>query len=103
MKKLTRSCAFWFVVLSVAAILLHLFGKDPRAVALIAANPALSVLSDIPKAKLFMDSGPHVKYALGTFSACWYLLSVFTAYLYGAVIDWIRAAASRRSGGKRRK
>lgn len=92
MKKVYKSFAFWFLWVSVLDIVMHQIGQDSKSIGLIEFNPILNMIADSDALYSFMNSGLQVSCntITGQISIYWYIGSVITFIIYGAILDCIK-------------
>ena len=103
MTRLLKSFTFWFLLVSIFEILMHLIGQDSKSIVLIRLNPLLTRIADSEGLYSFMQSGFQVSCNTieGHISIYWYIGSVITFIIYGAIFDCIKWGV--RHLGRRRK
>lgn len=57
MTRLLKSFTFWFLLVSIFEILMHLIGQDSKSIVLIRLNPLLTRIADSEGLYSFMQSG----------------------------------------------
>ncbi|MBU5484352.1 hypothetical protein KQI86_08425 [Clostridium sp. MSJ-11] len=92
MKRLFKSFAFWFLIISILKIYMHQIGQDSKSIVLIYLNPVLKIISRSDTGRAFMNSGLQVssRTILGHTSIYWYIGSVVTFIIYGLILDGFR-------------
>ena len=89
MKKIFKTCTFWFMVIALLIIFMHQIGQDSKSIMLIGFNPVLNMIASNEALNQFMQSGPEVtcNTIVGTISIYWYIGSVLTLMGYGLCLD----------------
>ncbi len=74
-----QTCTFWFVLASIAVVLLNLSDLDDMNLLMIGINPILNFLSSSPWCT-----------AIANTPGAWHVLSIVTMIFYGLLLDGIR-------------
>lgn len=97
MKKVIKSFTFWFLLIALFEIFMHQIGQDSKSIVLIHINPILSTITRTDSFFIFMDSGIRIpcRTIMGSISIYWYMASIMSFLVYGAILDLIRAIVSK--------
>lgn len=79
MKKILKSCTFWFLVSGIIVVILNLANLDDLNLLMIFFNPILNILSSSSLCGVIADV-PYL----------WHILSILTMTMYGLLFDLIR-------------
>ena len=93
MKKVIKSFTFWLLLIAVLEIIMHQIGQDSKSIVLIRFNPILNMIADSDGfLHNLIESGSHIpcNTISGQISIYWYLGSVLTLTIYGALFDCIK-------------
>lgn len=92
MRKIFKSCTFWFLLLGLFIIYMHQIGQDSFSIVLFGVNPILAAFADSKIGSMIMDSGVQIQCntVAGSISVYWYIGTMITFFLYGGIIDFIR-------------
>lgn len=93
---------FIFLLLSFFRIFMHQVGQDSFSIVLIELNPILSLISYFDTGLALLNSGRQIpaNTVAGSISINWYIGSVITFLLYGAITDFIRFIHFKKKHGK---
>lgn len=80
MKKVVKSCTFWFALLGIIVVILNLLKLDDMNILMIGLNPLLNIFSSSKPCRDLINSVPYL----------WQILSFITMVGYGLIIDGIR-------------
>ena len=94
MKKIIKSFTFWFLLIALFEIYMHQVGQDSKSIVLISLNPILSMISRTDRLFNFMGSGMQIpcRTIMGSISVYWYVASILSFLIYGAILDLARLA-----------
>ena len=79
MKKILKSCTFWFLMSGIIVVILNLAKLDDLNLLMIFFNPILNILSSSSLCNVIADV-PYL----------WHILSLLTMTMYGLLFDLIR-------------
>jgi len=79
MKKILKSCTFWFLISGIIVVILNLAKLDDLNLLMIFFNPILNILSSSSLCNVIADV-PYL----------WHILSLLTMTMYGLLFDLIR-------------
>lgn len=98
MKKILKSFTFWCLLIGVFEIYMHQVGQDSFSIILMGFNPILSCISNSEAIVAIMNSGIQIpcNTVAGSISIYWYVGSLMTFILYGAIIDFIKVKMKLR-------
>lgn len=81
MKRILKSCTFWFLIIAILINVNHLLGYDEKRIILIGFNPILNK---------FLGGSKEICDFMNSYKYAWNIASVLTITLYGLIIDGIR-------------
>lgn len=91
MKKVLKSCTFYFMLASLLIIFTHYIGKDSHGIVLFELNPIINSLRYTNFADNVIRTGPIITCGslIGYIPIYWYFIHFITFILYGIVLDFV--------------
>ena len=89
MKKLLKSCTFWFVLFGILVLIYNPTGHDDKNIVMIGLNPLLCLVCNTSAFCVAAEEFPYV----------WHLQSLISMVIYGLALDGVKLMLKKRYSG----